>query len=218
MLGSAQDAEDAFQNAMLRAWRGLTGLIDCGRLRPWLYKIATNTCLDVIRRRRSKGELPIDYGPSIDPNVPLNRSAWVEPDPDAWIDDTSRDATPEARYERREAVELALIAALQHLPCRQRDVLILRVVFGLSAREVAQLLETTVPSVNSALQRARRTVNERIPEQGHHLTSRALNDRGVRDLVERFIDALESADVGGIVAMLDEDTGSTRRGRVRYRA
>jgi RNA polymerase sigma-70 factor (ECF subfamily) len=207
MLGSIQDAEDAFQDAMLRAWRGLTGLIDSRRLRPWLYRIATNTCLDAIRWRRSKGELSIDSGPSTDPNVQRNRSAWV--------DDTDRHATPEVVYEQREAVELALIAALQHLPSRQRAVLILRVVLGLSAREVAQLLETTVPSVNSALQRARKTVNERIPEHGEQVTLRALGDGRVRDLVERFIDALESGDVDSILVILGEDTQLLRRQPVR---
>jgi RNA polymerase sigma-70 factor, ECF subfamily len=207
ILGSVHDAEDAFQDAMLRAWRGLTGLIDSRRVRPWLYKIATNSCIDVIRRRRSKGGLAIDGGQSTYPNGGCHRSAWVEPDPDAWLEDAACDATPEARCEQREAVELAFVAALQHLPCRQSSVLILREVLGLSAREVAQLLKTTVPSVNSALQRARKTVDERVPERGQQVTWRALDDGRVRDLVERFTDAFERGDVGSIVAMLAEDKG-----------
>jgi RNA polymerase sigma-70 factor (ECF subfamily) len=205
MLGSTHDAEDAFQDAMLRAWHGLAGLIDGRRLRPWLYKIATNTCLDIIRRR-PRHALPIGRGSSADtsdePVRTLNQSPWVERCRHAWLGDADRDATPEAHYEQREAVALAVSAALEHLPGRQRAVLILREVLALSAREVAQLLETTVPSVNSTLQRARKTINERIPEPGTRLTLRSPNDERLRDLIERFVDAFETGDVDEILTML----------------
>jgi RNA polymerase sigma-70 factor (ECF subfamily) len=206
MLGSVHDAEDAFQDAMLRAWRGLAGLIDGRRLRPWLYKIATNTCLDAIKRQ-SKQALPIDCGyiaSNGDRGKPPHEPTGVEPVPypDARLADPDGYAKPEARYEQREAVELAYIAALQHLPGRQRAVLILREVLGLSARDVARLLETTVPSVNSALQRARKTVNERMPEQNQQATLRSPGDERVRDLVQRFITAFETGDVDRIIALL----------------
>jgi RNA polymerase sigma-70 factor (ECF subfamily) len=208
MLGSVHDAEDAHQDALLRAWRGLAGFEDGGRLRPWLYKIATNVCLDAIARRR-KRILPPDYGPPTDPHAELEeahpQSMWVEPYPDERFGLEDGYAAPEARYEQREAVELAFIAALQHLPGRQRAVLILREVLGFSAREVAESLDTTVASVNSALQRARKTVDERLPEQSQQATLRSLGDERIRDLVERFINAFEAGDVNAILAMLAED-------------
>jgi RNA polymerase sigma-70 factor, ECF subfamily len=154
MLGSLHDAEDALQDAMLRAWRALAKFEGRSSVRSWLYKIATNTCLDVIARR-PKRVLPIDYGPSTDPHVgpgePVVESVWVEPYPDEKLGLEDGYASPDARYERRESVELAFIAALQHLAPQQRAVLILREVLGYSAREVAGTLETTVASVNSAL-------------------------------------------------------------------
>ena len=208
MLGSVHDAEDAHQDALLRAWRGLARFEDGRRLRPWLYKIATNVCLDAIARRK-KRLLPTDYGPPTDPHSepgePHAQSVWVEPYPDGRFGLDDGYAAPEARYEQREAVELAFIAALQHLPGRQRAVLILREVLGFSAREVAESLETTVASVNSALQRARKTVDERLPEQSQQATLRSLGDDRIRDLVERFINAFEAGDVDAILAMLAED-------------
>ncbi|HEU6446447.1 MAG TPA: RNA polymerase subunit sigma-70, partial [Gaiellaceae bacterium] len=168
MLGSLHDAEDALQDALLRAWRGISGFGARSSVRTWLYKIATNACLDAIARR-PKRVLPVDYGPPTaptdDPGQPLVESVWVEPYPDERHEVADGYAAPEARYEQREAVELAFIAALQHLPARQRAVLILRDVLGFSAREVSQSLETTVASVNSALQRARKTVEDRLPER-----------------------------------------------------
>jgi RNA polymerase sigma-70 factor, ECF subfamily len=182
MLGSVHDADDAFQEAMLRAWRGLTGLTDGARLRPWLYRIATNTCLDAIKRRPERG-------------LAIERDQARLADPDCH-------SMPESRYEQREATALAYIAALRHLPARQRATLVLREVFGFSAREVAGLLDTTVPSVNSALQRARKTVDERRLEQDQEATVRAIGDERIRDLVERFADAFETRDVDRIVTML----------------
>jgi RNA polymerase sigma-70 factor (ECF subfamily) len=208
MLGSVHDAEDAYQDAMLRAWRAIARFEGRSSFRSWLYKIATNTCLDVIGRR-PKRVLPIDYGPPTDPHdgphAPLTESVWVEPYPDETLDLEDGYATPEARYEQREAVELAFIAALQHLPANQRAALILREVLGFSAKEVAETLETTTASVNSALQRARKTVEERLPEQSQQATLRSLGDDGMHDVVNRYVDAWDRGDIDGVVAMLTED-------------
>src|SRR5438128_3525706 len=158
MLGSVHDAEDALQDALLRAWRGLSKFEGRSSLRSWLYTIATNTSLNVIEKR-PKRVLPIDYGPPADPHEgpgePIVESVWVEPYPDDKLGLDDGCAAPEARYEQRESVELAFIAALQHLPANQRAVLILRDVLGYSAKEAAETLDTTTASANSALQRAR---------------------------------------------------------------
>ena len=208
MLGSLHDAEDAFQDTMLRAWRGLPRLDGRRPPRAWLYKIATNACLDASARRRTR-VLPVDYGPPAGPGDdagrPVDEPVWVEPYPDEELGLAEGYASPEARYEQREAVELAFIAALQHLPGRQRAVLILREVLGFSAKEVAEALDSTPASVNSALQRARRALDQRLPEQSQQATMRSLGDEALRDLVERFIDAFESGDVDAIVALLTED-------------
>jgi RNA polymerase sigma-70 factor, ECF subfamily len=208
MLGSVHDAEDALQDAMLRAWRGLSGFEARSSLRSWLYRIATNTCLDLIAKR-PKRVLPVDYGPPIDPHngpqAPLVESVWIEPYPDETLGVEDGYAAPEARYEQREAVELAFIAALQYLPARQRAVLILREVLGFSAREVAETMETTVASVNSALQRARAAVDERLPARSQQATLRSLGDDGVREVVKNYVDAWDREDIEGVVAMLTED-------------
>ncbi|HEX2414558.1 MAG TPA: sigma-70 family RNA polymerase sigma factor [Thermoleophilaceae bacterium] len=207
MLGSLHDSEDALQEVFLRAWRGLGRLQDRSALRAWLYRIATNACLDALKRR-PKRVLPIDYGPpsaADDAGEPLAEAIWVEPYPDGELGLEDGLAAPEARYEQREGVELAFIAALQHLPPRQRAVLILREVLGFSAREVAASLDTTVASVNSSLQRARSTVNERLPERSQQATLRSLGNERVRQFVERFIDAFERGDVESITSMLAED-------------
>jgi RNA polymerase sigma-70 factor (ECF subfamily) len=208
MLGSVHDAEDALQDAFLRAWRGLARFEGRSSLRAWLYRIATNTCLDVLARR-PKRVLPLDYGPAGDPHdgpgEPLVESVWVEPYPDERVSLADGFAAPEARYEQRESVELAFIAALQHLPARQRAVLILREVLGFSAREVAETLDTTTASVNSTMQRARKTVDEHLPERSQQATLRSLGDDGIRELVERYVDAWERGDVDAVAAMLAED-------------
>src|SRR5437016_636545 len=177
MLGSVPDAEDALQEALLSAWRGLPRFEGRSSLRSWLYKIATNTCLKAIERR-PKRVLPIDYGPAADPHdgpaEPLVESLWLEPYPDERLGLDDGLAGPEARYEQREGVELAFVAALQHLPARQRAVLILRDVLGFSAREAAAVLETTPVSVDSALQRAHKTVDERLPGRTQQQTLRLL--------------------------------------------
>jgi RNA polymerase sigma-70 factor, ECF subfamily len=208
MLGSVYDAEDALQEAMLRAWRGLARFEGRSSLRSWLYTIATNTCLNHIARR-PKRVLPVDYGPSTDPHTgpgePLIESVWVEPYPDEQLGLEDGLAGPEARYELRESVELAFIVALQHLPASQRAVLILREVLGFSAAEVAESLDTTVASVNSALQRARKAVEERVPDESQQATLRTLGDETLRDLVTTYADAWERNDIDTVVSMLSED-------------
>jgi RNA polymerase sigma-70 factor (ECF subfamily) len=212
MLGSAHDAEDALQEALLRAWRGLPKFEGRSSLRSWLYTITTNVCLKAIERR-PKLVLPIDYGPPADPHdgpgQPIIESVWVEPYPDERLALDDALAGPEARYEQRESIELAFIAALQHLPARQRAVLILRDVLGFSAREVAHALDTTPGSVDSALQRAHKTVDERLPEQSQQATLRALGDEGLREIVNEFVAAWERADIDAVVAMLGDDATLT---------
>jgi RNA polymerase sigma-70 factor (ECF subfamily) len=187
MLGSAADADDALQDTLLRAWRGLGGFEGRGSLSSWLYRIATNVCLRAIERRPAR-VLPIDYGPAADPHegvgAPLTESVWIEPYPDARLGLVDGFAAPEARYEQRESVELAFIAALQHLPARQRAVLILREVLGFSADEVAEVLDTSATSVYSALQRAHKAVDERLPERSQQETLRSLEDDEIKRLVE----------------------------------
>jgi RNA polymerase sigma-70 factor (ECF subfamily) len=206
MLGSVHDAEDALQDALLRAWRGMGRFEGRSSLRSWLYKIATNTCLDAISRR-PKRVLPIDYGPTAEPHTgpgaPLAEGVWLEPYADQLVEDGY--ASPEARYEQRESVELAFVAALQHLPANQRAALILREVLGFSAKEVAGALETSVQSVNSALQRARETVDDRLPEQSQQATLRALGDDQLAGIVENYMTAIESGDVERVVSLLAED-------------
>jgi RNA polymerase sigma-70 factor (ECF subfamily) len=208
MLGSIHDAEDAVQETLLRAWRGLRDFEERSSLATWLYRIATNTCLDAIERR-PKRVLPADHGPAVAPTVeigePLVESTWVEPYPDDALDLRSAFATPETRYEQREAVELAFIVALQHLPGTQRAVLILREVLGFSAREVAESLDTSVASVNSALQRARATLADRLPERSQQETLRSLGDERVRELVAAFVDAWSRGDVEALRTLLAED-------------
>jgi RNA polymerase sigma-70 factor, ECF subfamily len=206
MLGSVHDAEDALQDALLRAWRALPQFEGRSSLRSWLYRIATNSCLRLIERR-PKRVLPIDYGPPSDahddPAPPLVESIWIEPYPDAAVADGL--AAPEARYEQRESVELAFVAALQHLPARQRAVLILRDVLGFSGAEVAETLETTPKAVYSILQRAHKSVDEHLPAFSQQGTLRSLGDARVREIVETYVDAWERGDVDTIVSMLAED-------------
>ncbi|WP_037410332.1 sigma-70 family RNA polymerase sigma factor [Candidatus Solirubrobacter pratensis] len=194
MLGSLHDADDALQDALLRAWRGIDRFQGRSSLRSWLYRIATNVSLDLIARR-PKRVLPLDYDEREGP-------LWLEPYP-AELEDAS--PAPDARYEQRESVELAFVAAVQHLPPNQRAALMLRDVLGFRAREAAETLDTTVESVNSALARARRTLERRLPERSQQQTLRALGDDGVRQVVERYMDAMERADVEAIVGLLSED-------------
>ena len=208
MLGSTHDAEDALQETLLRAWRGLPRFEGRSSLRSWLYRIATNTSLNAVEKR-PKRVLPVDYGPPADPHEgpgePLVESVWIEPYPDERIALEDGRAAPEARYEQREAIELAFIAALQHLPPNQRAVLILREVLGFSAQETADTLDTTTASVNSALQRARDAVDKRLPDRTQQETLRELGDERSRALVGTYVDAWLRDDVETVVELLTED-------------
>ena len=208
MLGSVHDAEDALQESHLRAWRGLKSFEGRSSLRSWLYTIATNTCLNQIAKR-PKRVLPVDYAPATDPHEgpgePVVESVWIEPYPDETLGIEDGYASPDASYEMRESVELAFVAALQNLPPNQRAVLILREVLGFSAKEVADALDTSTASVNSALQRARASVDERTPEQSQQATLRTLGDEELTRLVDRYVEAWEKCDVDTVVAMLSED-------------
>jgi RNA polymerase sigma-70 factor, ECF subfamily len=206
MLGSVHDAEDALHDVMLRAWRGLPRFEGRSSVRAWLYRIATNTCLNALGRRPRR-TLPLEHAPAADPAAgfgePVTETVWLEPYPDAEVEDGR--AAPAARYERRESLELAFIAALQHLPARGRAALLMRDVLGFSAREAADALGTTVPAVNSALQRARRTLDERLPDRSQQATLRALGDERLRGIVDGYMAAMERGDVDAVVALLAED-------------
>ena len=208
MLGSVHDAEDAVQEALLKAWRALGRFEARSSLRTWLYTIATNVCLRMIERRSSPRVLPMDYGPPSDPHRPLGppllESRSVEPYPDRELGLAEGLAGPEARYEQREAIELAFIAALQHLPARQRAVLILRDVLGFSGAEVADVLDTTAASVYNLVQRAHATIDERLPDRSQQATLRTLDDAQLRTIVERYAEAWTHSDVDAIVGMLTE--------------
>jgi RNA polymerase sigma-70 factor, ECF subfamily len=181
LLGSTHDAEDAMQEALIRAWRALPSLQSRATLRAWLYRIATNCAFDIRERRR--------------PTVPIETEEPVEGVAD----------TPETKAQQREVVELALVAAHDQLSSRQRAVLILREVLDFSACEVAQSLETTPSAVNSALQRARATVATRRPAADDCLAPASLDDARLRRRVQRYVDAWAHADVDGLVSMLAED-------------
>jgi RNA polymerase sigma-70 factor (ECF subfamily) len=208
MLGSVHDAEDALQDTLLGAWRGLARFEGRSSIRSWLYRIATNASLRLIERRPRR-ILPIDYGPAADPHgepgAPPVESVWVEPYPDAQLNLEDAFASPDARYEQRESIELAFIAALQHLPARQRAVLILRDVLGFSAREVADTLNTTPTSVDSALQRAHHSADQRLPQRSQQATLRSLGDQRLSELVGAYVDAWERGDVTAVVALLAND-------------
>jgi RNA polymerase sigma-70 factor (ECF subfamily) len=208
MLGSRHDAEDALQNTLLRAWRALPKFRGRSSLRAWLYRIATNVCLDAVATRQRR-VLPLDHRPAVSPGgspeYPVSVGAWIGPYADEALGIADGDAAPEALYERREALELALIAALQHLTPRQRSALILRDVLGFSAKEAAHPLDTTVASVNGALLRARRAVEERLPEQSRQATLQTLRDPQLRDVVERLVDAFERGEIDTILAILADD-------------
>jgi RNA polymerase sigma-70 factor, ECF subfamily len=212
MLGSLHDAEDALQETLLRAWRGIARFEGRSSFRSWLYTIATNASLRTIEQR-PKRILPIDYSPAADPHgtpaEALTEPVWLEPYPDAELGLASELLGPDARYEQRESIELAFAAALQHLPARQRAVLILRDVLGFSARETAEALETSPISVDSALQRAHRAIAERVPARSQQETVRALADGELDELVTRFADAWVQHDVDGLVALLADDARMT---------
>jgi RNA polymerase sigma-70 factor, ECF subfamily len=211
MLGSVQDADDAVQEALLRAWRGLARFEGRSSVRSWLYSIATNTALD-ITRHRSRRELPVGFGPSAAPSAEwqpaVTEPVWLEPYPDQWLAGEP-ERSPEARYELRESVELAFMIMLQQLPPLQRAVLILRDVMGFSAAEVSAQLGHSLASVNSALQRAHAAFRSgRDP--GHSDNSqqsvlRALGSGRVARLAQQYADAIEAGDVDTLLGMLTAD-------------
>jgi RNA polymerase sigma-70 factor (TIGR02960 family) len=210
MLGSAQDAEDAVQESLLGAWRGLASFEGRSSLRTWLFRVATNACLR-LSSRRPRRMLSFDHGPARsetrDLGEPVTGPVWLEP----WPDDLPADDEPDpaAAYLRRESVELAFVAALQHLPGTQRAVLILREVLGFTAAEVAGILDTTPASVNSAMQRARATVEQRLPRRTQQAELAALGPDGRRALVDAFVTAWERADVPALLDLLAEDARFT---------
>jgi RNA polymerase sigma-70 factor (TIGR02960 family) len=210
MLGSVQDAEDAVQETFVAAWRGIGSFEGRSAVSTWLYTIATRICIRMGQRRARV--LSPDLGPPADPRAPLgeslDESRWLEP----YLGDASAlgsAASPEARYDQQESVEVAFVAALQHLPATQRAVLILREVLALPAADVAEALDTSVASVNSALQRARSSLAGRLPAESQRTTLRTIGEHRTRRLVERFVDAWQRADVDGIVALLAEDVTFT---------
>ena len=205
MLGSIHDAEDAVQDGLLRAWRGLPGFEGRSSIRTWPYRVVTNVCLTRIERRPRV--LPDGIDPESDP-ASVEESAveagWIEPYATGCASLTTLGG-PEDQYALRESVELAFIVALQHLPGSQRAALLLRDVLGFSAKESAAALDTTVASVNSALQRARASVRRRLPERSQQATLSALGDRRVCRLAAGYVDAWERGDTAAIVAMLADD-------------
>jgi RNA polymerase sigma-70 factor (TIGR02960 family) len=205
MLGSVHDADDALQETLLAAWRGISGFEMRSSLRYWLYRIATNVCLR-LAERRPRRMLSTEYTPARadvrDLGEPVIEPIWLEPYPDWPAGD---DTNPESRYEERESVELAFVSVLQQLPASQRTVLILREVLQFSAAETALALNTTVTSVNSTLQRARKTVDDRIVVGSQQAELRSLGDQGQREFVAAFVAAWERTDVDAMVRLLADD-------------
>jgi RNA polymerase sigma-70 factor (ECF subfamily) len=206
MLGSLQDAEDALQDALLAAWQSLGGFEGRASIRTWLYRIATNRCLNA---RRSASRRPAKEWnvPHVEPPEPtrLGEVVWLEPYPDTLLEGADGGPLgPEARYEQTEAISLAFVTALQVLPPRQLAVLILRDVLGLRATEVAEMLDSTVDSVNSALKRARAALQRRRAQEGDH-DPEVLHPPSEDAVVAEFVRAFESADLDAVVALLSDD-------------
>jgi RNA polymerase sigma-70 factor (TIGR02960 family) len=207
MLGSFQDAEDALQDTLLAAWQSFGGFEGRASLRTWLYRIATNRCLNARRlaRRRTAKEWDV---PNVDPPEPtrLGEIVWLEPYPDALLEGAvDVPLGPEARYEQRESISLAFVTALQVLPPRQLAVLVLRDVLGFQANEVADMLDSTLDSVNSALKRARASLQRRWPPAADVEPSPASDSPSENAIVARFVRAWESADLDALVAVLTDD-------------
>jgi RNA polymerase sigma-70 factor, ECF subfamily len=202
MLGSSFDAEDAVQETLVRAWRGYEDFEGRSQLRSWLYRIATNVCLDMLRGKERRAR-PVDMGPAgtTDDGLgpPLPETAWVMPVPDGRV--VPSDGDPAEVAETRDSIRLAFVAALQHLPPRQRAVLVFRDVLRWKASEVAELLDTSVASVNSALQRAHSTLESVHPDEG---ASEPINDEQ-RALLGRYVDAFERYDMDALTSVLRDD-------------
>ena len=211
ILGSVQDAEDLLQETLLATWRGLDRFQGRASLRAWLYRIATNLCLNALRdRRRRPRERPAPMEPRPELPQPTRRiePLWLEPYPDALLEEIPDSSPgPEARYETKEALALAFVAGLQQLPPRQRAAFVLRDVLGFAAAEVADMLESSEASVNSALQRARATIDTRLPADRERAP--LPHSPVERELVGRFADAFESDDIERVVALLTEDAWLT---------
>jgi RNA polymerase sigma-70 factor (ECF subfamily) len=208
MLGSFQDAEDAVQETLLAAWRGLGGYVEeRASLRTWLYKIATNRCLNALRSARRRAAKEWDV-PNVEPPEPtrLGEVVWLQPYPDHLLQDAAGvPPGPAARYEQAEAISLAFVTALQVLPPRQVAVLILRDILGFRASEVAGMLEVTVESVNSALKRARASLQRRLPPGDGRQPPPAAGSTAERAIVAKFVSAWESADMDALVGLLTDD-------------
>jgi RNA polymerase sigma-70 factor (ECF subfamily) len=208
ILGSLHEAEDMVQETMLKAWKRLETYEGRASFRAWLYKIATNTCLDYLDQQRSRRLLPMESIPASDPNQqilpPTREITWLEPFPDEWLSDKTA-TNPEARYSDSESISLSFLTALQVLPPRQRAVLILRDVLDFSAIETAEVLEITVSSTNSALHRARTTLSQRYHGKTPEGASASPTDEKMKSLLDRFVHAWETADVEGLVALLKRD-------------
>lgn len=210
MLGSFTDAEDLVQETLLRAWRGRAGFEGRSSFRAWLYRIATNACLDALdgpARRREIAVAPGASGGAAD-SAPAEVS-WLQPFPDGLLDRAAPGGGPEEAAIARETVELAFLAAIQHLPPRQRAVLILRDVVGWSAPETSEALGTSVASVKSALQRARATLREKLPERRAQWRAATRPDEAERALLRRYVDASRRADLSELAALLREDARQT---------
>jgi RNA polymerase sigma-70 factor (TIGR02960 family) len=207
MLGSFQDAEDALQDTLLAAWQGLPGFEGRASIRTWLYRIATNRCLNTLRSASRRPAKEWDV-PDINPPEPtrLGEVVWLEPYPDTLLARAvDVPLGPEARYEQTEAISLAFITALQVLPARQRAVLILRDVLGYHADEVADMLDSTVESVTSALKRARATLHRRLPNADEHEPPPAPGSPAEQALVAKLARAYQSGDIDALVALLTDD-------------
>ena len=198
MLGSAHDAEDVLQEVSLRAWRARDAFEGRSSLRTWLHRITVNACLSELERKERR-VLPMELGPAAEAHAPLGEPLgevmWLEPFP----------GDPGERAEERESIELAFVAAVQHLPPNQRAALIMFDVLGFTAREIAEAMDTTPTSVHSALQRARKVLDEILPERSQQATLAELGDAGQRELVARYTAALQGHDVEGMLALLTED-------------
>jgi len=205
MLGSLQDAEDALQETLVAAWQGLEGFEGRASIRTWLYRIATNQCLNM-RRSASRRHAKEWDVPEVEPPEPtrLGEVVWLQPFPDA-LGAIEVSLGPEARYQQTEAISLAFVSALQVLPPRQLAVLILRDVLGFQANEVAGMLDSTVDSVNSALKRARASLHRRLPPSADREPTPAPNSSSERAIVAKFVNAWESADLDALVALLTDD-------------
>jgi RNA polymerase sigma-70 factor, ECF subfamily len=208
IVGSPQDAEDLLQETLLAAWRGLERFEGRASVRTWLYRIATNRSLDALRASRRRPEEAQRMTEVPEPTRPAE-PIWLEPYPDVLLDGVPDDTPgPDARYEAKEATALAFVAGLQHLPPQQRAVLVLRDVLGFRAGEVAEMLESSEPSVNNLLRRARAAFESRLPATGRERAPLP-NSKREREIVGRFADAVEAGDVDGMVVLLTDDAWVT---------